>query len=108
MLSEPLERVLLSIQSIRTESEHLAAANHYLRLTRTGANSACRNSFPRLDYEPPGKSVNVAEAERQKTTSTVTENSESGPETEREKVLVESEPPERENAEAEDLEGESR
>ena len=47
-------------------------------------------------------------AERQKTTSTVAKNSESGPETEREKVLVESEGPERENAEAEDLEGESR
>ncbi|MFF3396578.1 hypothetical protein ACFYW1_37400, partial [Streptomyces sp. NPDC002669] len=42
-------------------------------------------------------------AERQKTISTVAENSESGPETEREKVLVESEGPERENAEAEDL-----
>ncbi|MFF8717005.1 hypothetical protein ACF07T_37075, partial [Streptomyces sp. NPDC015184] len=48
----------------------------------------------------------VGSAERQKTTSTVAENLESGPETEREKVLVESEPPERENAEAEDLEGE--
>ncbi|MFD8825264.1 hypothetical protein ACFV1C_23310 [Streptomyces sp. NPDC059605] len=52
--------------------------------------------------------VESESAERQKTTSTVIENSESGPETEREKVLVESEGPERENAEAEDLEGESR